>query len=92
MTNQKVGGWSTFRKVTKSDREALDKALGRIDLAPVEPLMVAEQIVSGQNYLFVCNGKNADFPVIIAVYAEPGGEVKVDTKEPGQIFEQFNLK
>lgn len=46
----------------------------------------------GENYLFVCNGKNADFPVMIAVYAEPGGEVKVDTKEPGQIFEQFNLK
>lgn len=92
MVQPKLGGWSTFRQPTESDRMALEAALSRINLIPVEPQLVAEQVVAGQNYLFMCTAKNADCSFAIAVYAKPGGEAEVDVKTVGEVFAMFEPK
>ena len=38
---------------------------------------------------FVCNGKEGDLAVMIAVCVQSGGDMKVDTKELHQVFELF---
>lgn len=92
MSNMMSGGWSVFRAATAEDQTVLEKALADVDIIPLKAITTAEQVIAGQNYLFVCNDKKDECGFVVAVYAKPDGTFAKEIKEIGSVFQLFDLK
>jgi hypothetical protein len=77
-----TGSFGAFAPVDGDSASVLQKALqGRVGV-DYTPLVVAEQLVSGKNYLFAANAKvvypsTKPYPVFVKVYQPLQGEIQV---------------
>lgn len=57
VTKEMVGGWTSFRDLTDTDRQVFDKAMEKIIGVDYIPLKVSSQVVNGTNYRFACESR-----------------------------------
>ncbi|NMU18513.1 hypothetical protein HKA97_00780, partial [Vibrio parahaemolyticus] len=54
MSTQMAGGWSPFHELTAENKEVFAKGIEGFVGVKYSPLVVATQVVAGQNYAFFC--------------------------------------
>lgn len=52
-----VGGFTSFREISKEEKELFEKVLNGLVGVSYKPLAVATQVVNGVNYAFLCDSK-----------------------------------
>jgi hypothetical protein len=57
MSTQMAGGWSPFNELKAEDKEVFAKGIEGFVGVKYSPLVVATQVVAGQNYAFFCNAE-----------------------------------
>ncbi len=50
-----AGGWSEFRALTAEDKDVFERAIKGLMGVTYEPLLVATQVVAGENFKYLCN-------------------------------------
>jgi len=56
MLNEMVGGWTKFMDLNEDDEDLFDAVVGGLTGVNYVPLGVKKQVVSGENYCFICKG------------------------------------
>lgn len=82
MNNQMMGGWSEYKPLTEEAKKVFEDVLNNFVGVDYSPLLVATQVVAGENMNFFCNAK-AVYPsapnkgAIVSIYKPLDGEAHI---------------
>jgi hypothetical protein len=77
------GGWSKYSTSISSDaKAAFDEALHGLTGVSYSPIAVAEQVVAGKNYRFICNAHSVvpnptNYAAVVSVYKPLSGSAEI---------------
>lgn len=82
MSTHMVGGWSPFHELTEENKEVFAKGIEGLVGVKYSPLVVATQVVAGQNYAFFCNAQVVypgaqPYPAMVHMFSDLDGNVGI---------------
>ncbi|EJL6793309.1 hypothetical protein [Vibrio alginolyticus] len=82
MSTQMAGGWSPFHELTAENKEVFAKGIEGFVGVKYSPLVVATQVVAGQNYAFFCNAEVVHpgaqpYPAMVHMFSDLEGKVGI---------------
>lgn len=77
-----IGGYGPFEKIDAKTKKIFDEAMQHFVGAEYVPLIVATQVVSGTNYLYICNATGVypgatTSPAEVVIYQPLTGAVHI---------------